>query len=413
MDRRVAPTAKRIIFLNRFFFPDRSATSQILGDLAFHLASCGHDVGVVTSQQRYEDAAARLPQTEVVDGVAIHRLSGTRFGRAALLGRGLDDLSFHAGAWRSLLALAHPGDILVAKTDPPLACVPAMQAARRRGLQLVNWMQDLYPEVAIGLGVPWLDGPVGHALSRLRDAALRAAAVNVVVGAGMADNVAARGIAAERIRVIANWCDDQDIVPIPHSDNPLRRAWGLEDRFVVGYSGNLGRAHEFDTVLAAAERLRDDPRTIFLCIGGGQKREALMGGVKARRLERSFRFMPYQDRRQLRYSLGAADVHWISLKPELEGLVLPSKIYGIAAAGRPMIAITAIDGEIARLVRQHDCGLVVEPGDAASLVAALACLSADSARRDAMGRRARAMLDTHFTRGLAFARWREVLQGIG
>jgi colanic acid biosynthesis glycosyl transferase WcaI len=404
---------KRVIFLNRFFFPDHSATSQLLSDLAFHLAREGRAVHVVTSQQRYDEPGARLPAAESIGGVEVHRIATTRFGRSALVGRGLDYLSFYAGVWRRVLSLAQAGDVLVAKTDPPMLCIPAMRAARRRSLRLVNWMQDIYPELAARLGVPLLRGPVGSGLARLRDASLRVAAANVVVGERMAQTVRAHGVAAAKVHVIPNWCDDEAIVPVSHADNPLRREWGLEGRFVIGYSGNLGRGHEFETVLAAAQRLRGDARMLFLCIGGGHKLEELVSRVDALGLGGSFRFVPYQDREQLRYSLGAADVHWISLKPELEGLMVPSKLYGIAAAGRPVIAVTAKDGEIARLVRQHRCGFVVEPGDAAGLTDALVGLAADRDACAAMGRRARTMLEAQFTRRHAFDRWQGLLEEIG
>jgi len=242
---------------------------------------------------------------------------------------------------------------------------------------------------------------------------VRAAEANVVISQRMAENVRSRGIASDRIHVIQNWCDDEQIRPIPPIDNPLRREWGLEDKFVVGYSGNLGRAHEFDTVLAAAERLARDSRAVFLFIGGGHKFDQLARRVKERRLDRSFRFIPYQDRALLKYSLGVPDVHWISLKPELEGIALPSKFYGIAAAGRPVIAITAKDGEFARLVQQHDCGFVIEPGHADALADTVTRLSRDTKCLGAMGLRAREMLEAHFTRRHAFERWRNLLADIG
>jgi glycosyltransferase involved in cell wall biosynthesis len=403
---------KRVIFINRFFFPDHSATSQILTDLAFHLADCGIDVRVVTSRQRYDDPHADLPEAESIDGVAIHRISTTRFGRAALIGRGFDYLSFYTSAYRSVLAFAQPGDVLVAKTDPPLLCVAAMQAAKRRGLHLVNWLQDLYPELAAQLDVPFVKGPLGRAFLKLRDATLRAADVNVVVGERMAEIVRNRGIAPERISVIPNWCDDEKIQPIAGPDNPLRREWGLEDRFVVGYSGNLGRGHEFETVLAAAERLHTDQRLCFLFIGGGNKFAELARAVRGRGLDHLFRFLPYQQRSLLKLSLGVPDVHLISLRPELEGLIVPSKIYGIAAAGRPIIAVTAYDGEVARLVRQHDCGVVVAPGEGELLANTLRGLRADPARLAEMGHYARAMLDAHFTRRGALEHWRSLLKQV-
>jgi glycosyltransferase involved in cell wall biosynthesis len=308
--------------------------------------------------------------------------------------------------------VAQAGDILVAKTDPPLLCIPAMQAAKRCGLHLVNWLQDLYPEVATQLHVPFVKGPVAKGLLYFRDTALRTAAANVVVGDRMGEIVRSRGISPDRVHVIPNWSDDEEIRPVPFADNPLRREWELQDRFVVGYSGNLGRAHEFETVLGAAEHLRSEQNIIFLFIGGGNRLTELARLVGERGLDHMFRFLPYQDRTVLRLSLGVPDVHWISLKPELEGLIVPSKFYGIAAAGRPVITVTARGGELARLVLQHDCGVVVEPGAGEVLARCIRQLAQDHCRVVDMGLRARAMLDAHFTRRHAFDRWRGLLDDI-
>jgi glycosyltransferase involved in cell wall biosynthesis len=403
---------KRIVFLNRYFFPDHSATSQILSSLAFRLASMGRDVHVITSQQLYDNPEARLPAREIVNGVQVHRVATTKFGRSALIGRGIDYLSFYASVTRCTLAIAGPEDILVAKTDPPLLSVLAAWVARRRGARLVNWLQDLYPEVAIELGVPLLGGPVGKVLTYMRDKSLKSAAANVVVGQSMGKRVDARGVAPKRVHVIHNWSVDDQISPIAHAENVLRREWGLEGKFVVGYSGNLGRAHEFTTVLAASELLRTNTRILFICIGGGHLTKELARAVRQHGLEQSFRFFPYQDQSLLKYSLSAADVHWISLRNGLEGLIVPSKFYGIAAAGRPIIAITAKDSEIARLVEEHRCGLVAEPGDAVSLAHGLTMLSTDQERATEMGRRARGMLEASFASRKAFERWEQVLEKI-
>jgi glycosyltransferase involved in cell wall biosynthesis len=263
------------------------------------------------------------------------------------------------------------------------------------------------------LHVPFVKGPVGKALSHLRDNALRTAVANVVVGDRMGEIVRSRGISSDRVHVIPNWCDDEEIRPIPLADNDLRREWGLQDRFVVGYSGNLGRGHEFETVLAAAAYLRGEQNITFLFIGGGNRFDELARLVGERGLGHLFRFLPYQNRALLRLSLGVPDVHWISLKPELEGLIVPSKFYGIAAAGRPMITVTARHGELAQLVLKHRCGLVVEPGAGEVMAACVRDLAQDRGRVLEMGVRARAMLDGNFTRRHAFERWRHVLEGIG
>ena len=400
---------RRLIFINRFFAPDHSATSQILSDLAFDLAGAGRDVHLVTSRQIYDDPKAALPERETINGVDVHRVASTGFGRAALIGRSIDYVSFYRSVWRCLHDLVRRGDIVIAKTDPPLISIVARPVARRKGARLVNWLQDIYPETAVELGVPLMRGPVAAGLAALRDTTLREAAATVVVGDLMGRKVEALGAPASRIHVIPNWCNDEDIRLVAPADNPLRREWNLADKFVLGYSGNLGRAHEFETVLAAAERLRDEPRAAFLMIGGGKRFEELSSAVQARGIAGSFRFLPYQARTLLSYSLGAADVHWVSLDPRLEGLIVPSKFYGIAAAGKPVVVIGAGTGELAQLVQRHDCGFVIAQGDSDTLAATLRRLSDAPQQVLAMGARARKMLDAHFTRRQGLARWRRLL----
>jgi glycosyltransferase involved in cell wall biosynthesis len=400
----------RLIFVNRYFYPDHSATSQILSDLTFHLAAAGHEVHVLASRQIYDEPDAALPACETINGVTVHRVASTRFGRAALPGRALDYLSFYRSVRRRLDKIVRGGDIVIAKTDPPLLSVVLAAIARRRGARLVNWLQDIYPETATVLGVPLIRGPVGAALRALRNRALRGADATVVVGELMARQIEALGVTAARVHVIANWCDDATIRPVALTDNPLREAWQLAGKFVVGYSGNLGRAHDFATVLAAAERLRNEPRIVFLMIGGGKRFEDLVRAVKLRGLERSFQFRTYQDRAMLPYSLGVADVHWLSLHPRLEGLIVPSKFYGIAAAGRPIVMIGDGDGEIARLVRQHRCGITIAPGDAATLADTLRHWSEAPEALADMGAHARQMLDTQFTKRRALEQWSRLLE---
>ena len=411
MRRSVGParSRKRLVFLNRFFYPDHSATSQIVTDLAFHLAGSGADVHVITSQQRYDSPRTSLPKSETVNGVHVHRVATSAFGRSALWGRGIDYASYCWSMWRCARTFVGQGDVLISKTDPPLTSVVAMWVARAANAHLVNWLQDIYPETAAELGVPLMRGTVGRGLARLRDRSLQKAQANVVVGHLMAERVRSRGVPSDHVHVIHNWCDDEHLCPIPHDQNPLRQEWGLERRFVVGYAGNLGRAHEFQTVLTAAERLRKHPEVVFLFIGGGHRFDQLERAVSERELQSMFRFIAYQPEERLKYALNAADVHLISLRPELEGLIVPSKFYGIAAVGRPMISITGGDGEIARLVRQHECGVVIEPGNGEALADAVLFLRDAPVRRAEMGKRARAMLDICFSRKQALAQWESLL----
>jgi len=393
-----------IIFVNRFYRPDQSATAQILTDLAEALSERGWRVTVIACRQCYGDPHARLVAREVLGGVTIWRVWTSRFGRAGIAGRMVDYLSFYLSAFVAMLSLIGRGDILVTKTDPPLLSVLGVVAARLRGARSVTWLQDLYPEVAAELGIKALRGRFGAVLRKLRNWSLEGSGLNVVIGERMAERLAAEGISPSRIAVMPNWSDDETIRPLSREACTLRNEWGIGDRFVVAYSGNLGRAHEAETMLGAARRLRGREDIVFLMIGAGHGSEPLSVVAAQEQLD-NIVFRPFQPRERLPESLAVGDIHWLSLRPELEGLIVPSKFYGIAAAGRPVIAVTDCDGEIARLVRGGDCGEVVPPGDSGRLAAVIESYASDAARCAREGAAARAMIEQHFRREAILASW--------
>jgi glycosyltransferase involved in cell wall biosynthesis len=403
--------SRKVVFVNRFFHPDLSATSQMLSDLAFRLAQNGVDVHVICSRQLYENADARLRPRERVQGVEVHRVWTARFGRTSLLGRAFDYATFYLSASLRLLMLLRAGDVAVVKTDPPMLSIPAAVAVALRGAKLVNWLQDVFPEVASRLEMT-IPRFIEVGLQALRDRSLRYARANVVLGARMRDYLRARDIDADRFHIVENWADGRAIQPRSAARSELRAQLGLAERFVVGYSGNLGRAHEYDTILAAAEALRDDPKFVFLMIGGGAKVKALQRDAAARKLA-NFRFAPYQPREALADSMAAADVHWVSLLPQLEGLIVPSKVYGILAAARPMIFIGDPAGEIAQLIREGDCGLALQPGEGLRLAAELRRLAANPDELHTLGLRARMIFDRRFTLECAADRWMRLLSDLG
>lgn len=397
----------RLIFVNRYFYPDHSATSQLVSDLAFELAAQGHDVQVLTGGQLYTDAGASLARQDVIRGVRVSRLRTSRFGRARLWGRLLDYLTFYMGATWRLLRMVGRDDVVIAKTDPPMVSVCAALVVTAKRGRLINWSQDLFPEVALALDVPGVR-PVAPILRVFRNWSLRRATMNVVLGSRMAQRFRDAGIPAERIRIIHNWADGKVIRPVPHEDNPLRREWALESKFVVGYSGNMGQAHEFQTLLDVAERLNGDGRIAFLLIGDGAARRWIEAEAHRRGLG-NIQLRPYQPAERLCWSLSVADIHWVSLRPELEGCIVPSKVYGIAAAGRPVLFVGAVDGEIARLVHQDRIGWTFAVGAVEEIVRRLAALISDRTVLDEAGSRARLAFDRRFSRELALQEWGNVL----
>ena len=208
-----------------------------------------------------------------------------------------------------------------------------------------------------------------------------------------------------------NWTDIRQITPQPVHASETRRALGLQDQFVIGYSGNLGRAHEFDTLLGAARLLREARNFSFLITGAGAKLQSLRTAVAAEHLD-NFHFLPYQPAELLADSLAASDVHLISLLPALEGLIVPSKLYGILAAGRPAVFIGDPEGEVARVIRDHDCGITVGIGESAQLADALRSLSASALRVTAMSLNARRLAVSRYTTDRAVGQWRQLLERV-
>lgn len=399
----------RLIFANRFYAPDHSATAQMLTDVAEGLAARGWNVTALTSRLSYDDPAASYPPEEIRDGVQVQRIATTRFGRSNLVGRAADYLSFYAASFFRLLKIARKGDIVIIKTDPPLLSVPLGFAARLKGAKRINWLQDIFPETAAELGVGFAKGPAGKVLAAIRNHSLKQADLNVVIGPRMGERVRNTGANPSRITEIQNFCDDEAIRPVPPDQNPLRAAWGYTDNdFVVGYSGNLGRAHDLDTFLGAAEHLRDQPDIKFLFIGGGHLRRQLDDEARKRNLT-SIHTRPYQPRDQLSLSLSVPDLHWVSLQPRLEGLILPSKLYGIAAAGRPLIMVGDPDGDIARMVRKHDFGAAVMIGDVSTFAELICRFRSDRACLDQCGQNARLFLRSGSGRAGTIERWHTTL----
>lgn len=393
----------RLVLVNRYFHPDESATSQFLTDLARHLAGT-HEVRVLASRQLLVDARARLPARARLDHIQIHRLWSPSFGRQRLLGRLLDYLGFSAAVATWLLLHARRGDTVLAKTDPPVLGFVTTLATLGRGVTRVQWLQDLYPETAVQLGVLAPGGLAARLVRALRDWSLRRSALVVTVSAGMLEHLRSM-VGTARLVHIPNWADDYA------SGQDCRPADARSESLVVGYSGNLGHAHPIDGLLQLAEG-RADPAVRFLFTGGGVNHERLRARV--RQLGRTnWTFLPYQPREQLPDLLRRPDLHLVILDPRVERFIFPSKVYGILSAGRPIVHLGDPNGELARLLREQQCGwsLTAESGQA--LGALLETLRADPDQLQAASRNARRAYERSYSRSRALAAWEAALRAAG
>jgi lipopolysaccharide/colanic/teichoic acid biosynthesis glycosyltransferase len=384
----------KVLFINRYYAPDQSGTSRILAELAQDLARVGMGVTVVTSDGDTADPGRRYPKRERLDGVAVSRVPIWRFSRGSILGWVLNSVSFYPMALLRALRLRHH-DIVVLMSDPPLlqALGPAMRLFTRA--RLVCWCQDLYPEVAVALGILRERSFPALILTALSRWSLRRADRVVAIGDGMAERLCRHGIARERIELIGNWADGEAITPIPFEQNPFVQRHGFGEKFVVLYSGNLGVGHHFETIVEAAKRLRSVDQLQFLFIGAGKRRAWLMEQMRS---VSTAHFLPPQPESALAQSLGGGHVHLVTLQPGLEGVVVPSKLYSALAAGRAVLFIGPPASEAARLIEKAGCGYVIAPGDAYGLANALMALMRSPGMVQRMGENGRRVFEQSFER---------------
>lgn len=395
----------RLLFLNRSFWPDLEATGQLLTELCTDL-SREHDVSVVAGPSYHVRTAHRgLWQRDALGTVQIVRTWGTRLSKARLSGRLLNLGSYYVLGAAAALRLPAP-DVVVAETDPPLLGVLGALLKASRRCRFIYYCQDIYPDVAqVTGGVR--SRPLLAVLAWANRIAYRHADRIIVLGEDMRGRLIGKGVAADKIAVLPNWVDCDVIRPVAFSD--FRAQFG--DHFVVMYSGNLGLSQPLETVLDAAEQLRNDPRVLFVFIGEGAQKPALEARV-ARIGLAQVRFFPYQPTARLAESLSAADLHLIPLRAGLSGCLVPSKVYGILAAGRPFVAMMEASAEVATLVREHRLGFVSPPNDSRGLVEVIRTAVATPAELLAMGARGRRLAQARFHRALVTRRFAELVDGV-
>ncbi|MFO0827684.1 MAG: glycosyltransferase family 4 protein [Phycisphaerales bacterium] len=401
----------RITFLNQTFYPDVAATAQHAHDLARHLAAAGHEVSAVTSRSLYGTKGATLPRCETVDGIRVHRVGQSLFGKAGIVARMIDFALFYVAALLKLLTLPKQ-DVIVCLTTPPFITLAGLIVRMLRGGKTVYWVMDMYPDLPIACGVLRPTHPVAWIGERLDRYCVRHVDAAVVLGRCMRDRVLAKGAKPERVHLIGVWSDQDELAARTDAPNAFRSEWGIDDRLLVMYSGNFGLGHDIETFLAAARELRNNDRVRFAFVGGGKRKAEVDASVREHGLANCI-LAPYQPRARLAELLDAGDVHLISLKVGVEGIMVPSKYYGVLGVGKPAIFIGDAKSEIARCIREDDCGTVIAPGDSASLVAAIEAYARDAERRRAEGARGLESLVAKHSRIVRCEEWRRLLESMG
>jgi colanic acid biosynthesis glycosyl transferase WcaI len=381
-----------VLIINQFFWPDTAATGQLLTDVTRGMDPNIHAVTVLcgTSDYGAVDTASPPPRVKIV------RSRGVAFSRGKI-GRVVSYASFFASA--TVNALRGPKAALVLTlTTPPLISLVGTLLKSLRGSQHFIWEMDLYPDIAVDLNVLKPRSVATRLIGAGADFSRKRADGIVVLGDDMKARLVARGIPEHKILVAENWADGSEILPAPFEEGPL----------VVHYSGTLGLAHEEHTFAEAMRQLRDDNRFRFVFAGGGARRNRLEKFCRAEGIGTA-EFRPYVRRSELGRSLAGGHVGLVTQIPETVGAIVPSKVYGIMAAGRPVLYVGPRDATPARVLERHGCGWRIEPGDVSSVVRLLERLEQDRSLVREAGARARRAFEKHYDRPIGVARILSIL----
>ncbi len=368
-----------MLFINQFFWPDSSATSQQLTDLVSGLATRGVEVSVLCGEGGYAEAAG-----EQAPPARVYRVRALPFSRGRV-GRLFSYLSFYVAAFAKGLRLPR-AEVVVSMTTPPLISLLGAAIKLVRGSRHFIWEQDLYPEIAVDLEYLQKGGVVHRVTSVLADLVRRHADGIIVLGPCMRERLIARGVSADKIAIAEHWASSAAITPRERPGDP--------NELVVLYSGNLGLAHDLETIEGAMLNLRGDARFRFVFAGTGGRRNELATFCEANQLTK-VEFRPFVAREKLSEGLAAGDIGLVTQRDAACGALVPSKVYGILAAGRPLLFVGPANATPALLIEKHGCGWHVDCGDVASATRLLQHLAAHPELVKEAGQRARAAL-VHF-----------------
>jgi colanic acid biosynthesis glycosyl transferase WcaI len=400
----------RILFINQCYWPDHVSTAQHLTDLAEGLARRGHEVTVLCSRNPYTGGGAVFSKEQRHHGVQIHRVATLGYGKkSGLKGRILDYLSFHFMALYKGVRLPAP-EVVVTLTSPLLVGVLGWLLALLKRTQHVHWCMDLFPDTGLLFGIVKENGLAHRLCAFFTRRYLRSAASIVAISPYMVPRIERYGVPQDRISVVPVWAVGSDLGPIPRPDNWFLAEHQLRDKFVVMFSGNLELGGDMDTLIGALAELRDERDLVFVLISEGPRLERFRA-MSERASLRNVRFLPYQDRGALAYSLSAADVHVVTNKEGLGGLRVPCKAYGILAVGRPILYIGEPRCEVADLIRDHGLGFVIGERDVPGVVQAIRTLRGDPALCQCQGisARARTLFEADYGAQINIDRWEKVL----
>jgi glycosyltransferase involved in cell wall biosynthesis len=401
----------RVVILNQYYVPDVASTGHLLSELAEYLVENGEEVSVIATQPSYgpPETWQKCPRFAVENGIHVTRMWTTHFSKDNIIGRTVNSLTFLAQLTIRVLFRRNRGELFLYTTNPPyLGAIGALISLFRKHPYVVL-LHDSYPQLAVLCGKVRRGGLIERVWHRLNRFMYGRARQTIVLCRAAKELVCdAYGVDPDHVHIVHNWADPDALRPKPKHDNAFAQEHGLVDPFVVMYSGNLGLYYDWETILGAAELLRDEPFRLVL-IGAGGKRGWIERQIRERRLTNTT-LLPYQPFEKLPDSLTACDASLVTIQKDVEGISYPSKLYASLSVGRPILAISERGSELYEQVAENDVGYWFELGDCAGLADRIRQMMRDSEGCAAMGRRARDLFEREYTRDASAAKYAEVFE---
>jgi glycosyltransferase involved in cell wall biosynthesis len=351
-----------VCILSELYFPEVTVPAPILTSISEGLASRAH-VKVICSQPTYSARGIRAPHREVRNGVHITRVSSTTLDKDVFIYRIINFVTISLSIFFTSLRQINRGDIVLVVTNPPLLPFFTVAVCKLKRAKSILLIHDMYPEVLILTGMIKPNSLLSRFGYKITSSLYRSCDSLVVIGRDM-ECLAARklGQSNNKIRIIPNWADVDFITPRDREQNILLKELKLADRFVVQYSGNMGRTHGLEDLYQAAKQLDVQPDIQFLFIGSGAKKRWLEKIMRDDEIKNSTVLLP-RSRHDLPDSLNACDIAVIAFNAGMSGVSVPSRMYNVMAAGKPILAVANADSELAMVITEENAGWVVPPGN--------------------------------------------------
>lgn len=396
---------RTFLLLTQAYPPDPTSVGQHIADAAAELVRRGHRAVVLTADRGYDDPAVRFPRREVLRGVEVYRLPWCSFGKGSIAIRLIAGFSFVAQAVVRGLFVPNV-DTVVVSTVPPMAPIAGWMLSVLRRAHLKFWVMDLNPDQLIALGLTEESSLTARVFDGINRTVLGRATDVIVLDRFMAERVLRKRDVRSKLTILPPWPLGDYLEPVPHEENPFRREHELAGKLVVMYSGNHSPTNPLTTILKAAERMADDPRLVFLFVGGGLGKREVEASSSP-----NIRSLPYQPLEKLKYSLSAADIHLVTMGEGVVGIVHPCKVYGALEVGRPVLFLGPEPSHISDIIAQHRIGWRIVPGDVDGAERLLMSLpSMSEAELAAMGAKAREAIMEGLSKKVLCGRLVDVLE---